>query len=63
MNAGLITPPVGLNVYTVAGTFPDIPMNEIFKGTLPFLLGILAVTLLITLFPEIATFLPGKMKG
>ena len=63
MNAGLITPPVGLNVYTVAGTFPDIPMNEIFKGTLPFLLGILVVTLLIVLFPQIATYLPAKMKG
>jgi tripartite ATP-independent transporter DctM subunit len=63
MNAGLITPPVGLNVYTVAGTFPDIPMNEVFKGALPFLLGILAVTLLITFFPQIATFLPAQMKG
>ena len=63
MNAGLITPPVGLNVYTVAGTFPDIPMNEVFKGAMPFLLGILAVTLLITFFPQIATFLPAQMKG
>lgn len=63
MNAGLITPPVGLNVYTVAGTIPDIPMKEIFKGTMPFLLGILAVALLITIFPQIATFLPAQMKG
>jgi tripartite ATP-independent transporter DctM subunit len=63
MNAGLITPPVGLNVYTVAGTIPDIPMKEIFKGAMPFLLGILAVTFLITFFPQIATFLPAQMKG
>jgi tripartite ATP-independent transporter DctM subunit len=63
MNAGLITPPVGLNVYTIAGIITDVPMKEVFKGALPFLLGILAVTVLIVIFPQIATVLPARMKG
>ncbi len=62
MNAGLIPPPVGLNVYTVAGLIRDVPMREVFKGAIPFLLAIIAVTILITLFPGIATCLPAMMK-
>ena len=42
MKAGLITPPVGLNVYTIAGIARDVPMAEIFKGAAPFLLSIIA---------------------
>ena len=44
MEAGLITPPVGLNVYTLAGIAKDVPMGEIFKGAAPFLLSIIATT-------------------
>jgi tripartite ATP-independent transporter DctM subunit len=61
MNAGLITPPVGLNVYTIAGIVRDVPMKEVFKGAVPFLLAILATTLILTIFPEIATILPAQM--
>jgi len=61
MNAGLITPPVGLNVNTIAGIFRDVPTREIFKGALPFLLAIFATTLIITVWPVIATLLPSKM--
>jgi TRAP-type C4-dicarboxylate transport system permease large subunit len=63
MNAGLITPPVGLNVYTIAGIITDVPMKEVFKGALPFLLGIIGTTILIVVFPQIATILPAQMKG
>jgi TRAP-type C4-dicarboxylate transport system permease large subunit len=61
MNAGLITPPVGLNVYTIAGIIRDVPMKEVFKGAMPFLLAILAVTIILTIFPVIATILPAQM--
>jgi len=61
MEAGLITPPVGLNVYTLAGVVKDVPMQTIFRGAAPFLLSMIAVVILITLFPEIALFLPSMM--
>ncbi len=61
MGAGLITPPVGLCVYTVASVAKDAPLEEVFKGALPFLIAILFVTFLVTLYPQIALFLPGLM--
>ncbi len=61
MEAGLITPPVGLNVYTLAGISKDIPMAEIFKGVTPFLLSIVLLVLVLILFPSISTFLPKLM--
>jgi TRAP-type C4-dicarboxylate transport system permease large subunit len=61
MEAGLITPPVGLNVYTLAGVVQDVPMGEIFRGAFPFLLSMLAVVILVTLFPKICLFLPEMM--
>ncbi len=61
MEAGLITPPVGLNVYTLAGVVKDVPMSTIFRGSMPFLFAMLAVTILITLFPGIALYLPSMM--
>ena len=61
MEAGLITPPVGLNVYTLAGVVKDVPMQTIFRGALPFLISMMAVVILITIFPEICLFLPSMM--
>ena len=61
MEAGLITPPVGLNVYTLAGVVKDVPMSTIFRGSMPFLIAMLAVTILIAIFPGIALYLPSMM--
>jgi tripartite ATP-independent transporter DctM subunit len=61
MEAGLITPPVGLNVYTLAGMAKDVPMVEIFKGATPFLIAIIATAVILTLFPKIALYLPSLM--
>jgi C4-dicarboxylate transporter, DctM subunit len=61
MEAGLITPPVGLNVYTLAGIVRDVPMAEIFKGATPFLISILVVAVIMTIFPQIALYLPSLM--
>ena len=56
---GAVTPPVGINVYVIKGIVPDIPLQRIFKGIFPFLWALIAVSFLLTLFPEIVTFLPG----
>ncbi len=61
MEAGLITPPVGLNVYTLAGVVKDVPMQTIFRGAAPFLLSMIGVVILIILFPKIVLFLPSMM--
>jgi C4-dicarboxylate transporter DctM subunit len=55
---GVITPPVGINVYVVSGIAKDVPLEVIFKGTLPFVLALCAYLLVMTLFPQIALYLP-----
>ena len=59
---GVITPPVGINVYVVNGVARDVPLQTIFKGVLPLLLALIIGTLLLLPFPQIALFLPGLMK-
>jgi tripartite ATP-independent transporter DctM subunit len=61
MEAGLITPPMGLNIFTVAGVARDIPVETIFRGVAPFLFAILAVVFVITFFPKLALLLPAMM--
>jgi tripartite ATP-independent transporter DctM subunit len=61
MEAGLITPPMGLNIFTVAGVAKDVPVETIFRGVLPFLFAIFVVVALITIFPAIALLLPNMM--
>ena len=55
---GVITPPVGINVYVVSGVAKDVPLEKIFKGAFPFVLTLLAYLVLMILFPQIALFLP-----
>jgi C4-dicarboxylate transporter, DctM subunit len=54
---GVVTPPVGLNLFAVSGT-SKIPIMSVMKGTIPFFLGDLAVLLLVIFFPGLATWLP-----
>jgi len=59
---GLITPPVGLNVYIIRGVAKDVPMQTIFRGIVPFLIAdVFHVALLIAL-PQLSLFLPGLMR-
>jgi C4-dicarboxylate transporter DctM subunit len=55
---GVITPPVGVNVYVIKGISSDVPLETIFKGIFPFVVAFIIVTIIIIIFPEIATFLP-----
>jgi len=60
---GLITPPVGLNVYVLSGVVRDVPMHEIFKGCGVFLAFEAISTALLFAFPSITTWLPSTMYG
>ena len=55
---GVITPPVGVNVFVIKGIAPDIPLHLIFRGIFPFLVALILMTILLIIFPQIATFLP-----
>jgi C4-dicarboxylate transporter DctM subunit len=59
---GVITPPVGVNVFVIKGIAPDIPLELIFRGILPFLGAIILLTILIALVPQLATFLPSLVS-
>jgi len=59
---GVVSPPLGTNVYIISGIARDIPLGTIFKGVFPFLLAMIVCVLLIVLFPQIALFLPGIMS-
>jgi C4-dicarboxylate transporter, DctM subunit len=59
---GLITPPVGLNVYVIKGIARDVPMYDIFQGIMPFLIADVLLVLVLIFVPEIALFLPNLMK-
>jgi len=61
LEMGLITPPVGMNVFVIAGIARDVPMYTIFKGIWPFVFAMAICIVLLILFPEIALFLPYRM--
>ena len=62
MALGSITPPVGMVVYLLGG-LTRIPVNKIFKGVIPFIIGMIIVIVLLVVFPGIATFLPNMMTA
>ena len=55
---GVITPPVGINVYVIKGIAEDVPLETIFKGIFPFLGALIVAVGILMAFPQIATFLP-----
>ncbi|HUH41168.1 MAG TPA: TRAP transporter large permease, partial [Castellaniella sp.] len=58
MEIGLITPPVGLNLFVINAIAPDVPTRDILWGALPYVLVMMAGILLLCLFPGIVTWLP-----
>ena len=63
MEIGLITPPVGLNLYIIKGITPDVSLSEILKGSIPFMIIMALAILILCIFPEIVTWLPDKIMG
>lgn len=61
LEVGLITPPVGLNVFVIKGAAPEVPLTTIFRGIWPFMIAALIAILIIIIFPEIPLYLPSKM--
>jgi tripartite ATP-independent transporter DctM subunit len=59
---GVISPPVGVNVYVVSGMERDVPLQTIFKGSLPFLAALIVASILLLIFPQIATVLPNLVR-
>ena len=63
MEIGLITPPVGLNLYVINGIAPDVKLQTILLGALPFMLCMVVAIVLLCIFPEIALWLPEALMG
>lgn len=63
MEVGLITPPVGLNLYVINSIAPNVKLPTILWGALPFMLCILLGIALLIIFPGLATWLPDYMMG
>ena len=59
---GVITPPVGVNVYVVSGIDRSIPLQTVFRGIMPFLLVLIIVCALLMMFPQLATWLPHAIQ-
>lgn len=62
IEVGVVTPPVGLNCYVVNGIRPDIPLESVFRGVTPFLVGEVVIIGIIVMFPELILFLPNMMN-
>lgn len=60
---GMITPPVGLNVFVVRGVAQDVPLTTVFRGVMPFLFAMILGLILIILVPQIALLIPNTMFG
>jgi C4-dicarboxylate transporter DctM subunit len=59
---GLISPPVGMNLFVIQGVLPDIPLKQIWIGTVPFLLADIVRISLLIMFPAMALFLPQLLR-
>ena len=62
MEFALITPPVGLNLFVIKGVVEDASLMEVFQGTLPFMLLMLAVLAPVILFPQLSLWLPFMVR-
>jgi C4-dicarboxylate transporter DctM subunit len=61
MEIAMLTPPIGLNVFVMQRVVPDVPLSEIFRGVLPFVIICLLVVMLITVLPQLVLWLPSTM--
>ena len=55
---GLITPPIGMNVFVIKGMAQHVPLQTIYRGVIPFVLAQILLVILVFLFPQIALWLP-----
>jgi TRAP-type C4-dicarboxylate transport system permease large subunit len=63
LEMGLISPPVGVNVFIVKSVAPGVSLGTVFRGVIPFWLAMLATLIILMIFPQIVLFLPNTMIG
>ena len=63
MEIGLITPPVGLNLFVVNAIVPDVPTKTVLWGSVPYVIMMIVGLIILSIFPDIATWLPNHMMG
>jgi tripartite ATP-independent transporter DctM subunit len=63
MEVGLITPPIGLNLFVINAIAPTVPTKDILWGSLPYVLVMFLAIVILCVFPDIATWLPDRMLG
>lgn len=63
LEMGMISPPVGINVFIVKSIAPEVPMGQIFRGIWPFWFAMALMIVLLVAFPQIALYLPQKLVG
>lgn len=61
MELGMITPPIGINVFVIKGLVPDVALEDIFRGILPFIIAMAITITFLILFPQISLVIPTKM--
>lgn len=59
---GLISPPVGMNIFVVRTLLQRVSIGTVFRGTIPFTVALIALLAIVVAFPGLATYLPGFMK-
>jgi tripartite ATP-independent transporter DctM subunit len=59
---GLISPPVGMNIFVVKSLLPHLSLTTVFRGVWPFTVALVVMLALVVAFPQLATWLPGQMK-
>ena len=63
LEVGLITPPVGLNLYVLRGVAPEVPLGVVLRGSIPYVFIMLGFMVVLCVFPGIATWLPDLVMG
>jgi TRAP-type C4-dicarboxylate transport system permease large subunit len=63
MEIGLITPPVGLNLFVVNAIVPDVPTKTVLWGSVPYVVMMMVALVILSILPEIATWLPDHLMG
>jgi TRAP-type C4-dicarboxylate transport system permease large subunit len=59
---GLITPPIGMNVFVIKAIARDVPLEKVFSGVTPFVIAQILLIAILVAFPEIALWLPSTMS-
>jgi TRAP-type C4-dicarboxylate transport system permease large subunit len=63
LEMGLISPPVGVNVFIVKSVAPNVPLGQIFIGVIPFWIAMFVTLVILVMFPWIVLILPNTMVG